>query len=135
MLLGILFEKINVAFMVALAFAIAASANFPALIMSILWKNCTTRGAVIGGFMGLISSVVLTIVSPSIWVATLGNDPSTVLFPYSSPALFSMPLAFFGVWFFSITDTSERAKVDRAGFPAQQVRSETGLGASGASGH
>ena len=134
-LLGILFEKINVAFMVALAFAIAASANFPALIMSILWKNCTTRGAVIGGFMGLVSSVVLTIVSPSIWVATLGNSPESVLFPYSSPALFSMPLAFFGVWFFSITDKSARAEIDRAGFPAQQIRSETGLGASQASSH
>ena len=134
-LLGILFEKINVAFMVALAFAIAASANFPALIMSILWKNCTTRGAVIGGFMGLVSSVVLTIVSPSIWVATLGNSPESVLFPYSSPALFSMPLAFFGVWFFSITDKSARAEIDRAGFPAQQIRPETRLRASPAPSH
>jgi len=134
-LLGVLFEKINVAFMVSLAFAIAASANFPALIMSILWKNCTTRGAVVGGFLGLISSVGLTIVSPSVWEATLGNPAGSALFPYTSPALFSMIIGFVGVWFFSITDNSERAKVDRAGFPAQQIRSETGLGASGASGH
>ncbi|MBS0291662.1 MAG: cation acetate symporter [Proteobacteria bacterium] len=133
--LGILFEKQNIAFMVSLAFAIAASANFPALILSILWKNCTTRGAVIGGFMGLISSVGLTIVSPSVWEATLGNPAGSALFPYSSPALFSMVIGFIGVWLFSITDNSKRAAQDRAGFPAQQVRSETGLGASGASGH
>ncbi len=71
-LLGIVFEKQNIAFMVSLAFAIAASANFPVLFMSVLWKDCTTRGAVIGGFLGLISSVVLTVVSPSVWEATLG---------------------------------------------------------------
>ena len=63
-LLGILFEKINVAFMVGLAFAVAASANFPVLLLSMLWKGLTTRGAFIGGFVGLISAVVLTIVSP-----------------------------------------------------------------------
>ncbi|HOW48236.1 MAG TPA: cation acetate symporter, partial [Rubrivivax sp.] len=56
-ILGIAFEKQNIAFMVSLAFAIAASANFPVLLMSVLWKGCTTRGAVIGGFLGLISSV------------------------------------------------------------------------------
>ncbi len=133
--LGILFEKQNIAFMVSLAFAIAASANFPALILSILWKDCTTRGAVVGGFMGLISSVGLTIVSPSVWEATLGNPAGSALFPYSSPALFSMIIGFGGVWLFSITDKSARAAKDRAAFPAQQVRSETGLGASGASGH
>ena len=71
--LGIVFEKQNIAFMVSLAFAIAASANFPVLFMSVLWKDCTTRGAVVGGFLGLVSSVVLTIVSPSVWEATLGN--------------------------------------------------------------
>jgi hypothetical protein len=59
--LGIAFEKQNIAFMVSLAFAIAASANFPVLFMSVLWKDCTTRGAVIGGFLGLISAVVLTV--------------------------------------------------------------------------
>jgi cation/acetate symporter len=134
-LLGIAFEKQNIAFMVSLAFAVAASANFPALILSMLWKNCTTRGAVIGGFMGLISSVGLTIVSPSVWEATLGNPAGSAWFPYSSPALFSMTIGFVGVWFFSITDNSARAKVDRAAFPAQQVRSETGLGAAKASSH
>jgi cation/acetate symporter len=133
--LGIAFEKQNIAFMVSLAFAIAASANFPVLFMSVLWKDCTTKGAVIGGFLGLISSVVLTVVSPSVWEATLGNPKGSALFPYTSPALFSMTIGFVGIWLFSILDNSARAKQDRAGFLAQQVRSETGIGASGASGH
>jgi cation/acetate symporter len=133
--LGIAFEKQNIAFMVSLAFAIAASANFPVLFMSVLWKDCTTKGAVIGGFLGLISSVALTVVSPSVWEATLGNPKGSALFPYASPALFSMTIGFVGIWLFSILDNSARAKIDRAGFIAQQVRSETGIGASGASGH
>jgi cation/acetate symporter len=133
--LGIAFEKQNIAFMVALAFAIAASANFPVLFMSVLWKDCTTRGAVIGGFLGLISSVALTVVSPSVWEATLGNPKGSALFPYASPALFSMAIGFVGIWLFSILDRSEDAKNERAAFAAQQVRSETGFGASGASGH
>ena len=134
-LLGIVFEKQNVAFMVALAFAIAASANFPVLLLSVLWKGCTTRGAVIGGFLGLISSVGLTIVSPSVWEGTFGNPPGSAWFPYTSPALFSMTIGFVGVWLFSVLDKSAQAEKERASFEAQQVRSETGLGASGASGH
>ena len=134
-LLGIAFEKQNIAFMVSLAFAIAASANFPVLFMSVLWKDCTTRGAVIGGFLGLISSVGLTVVSPSVWEATLGYPKGSALFPYTSPALFSMTIGFVGIWLFSILDNSKRAATDRAGFLAQQVRSETGIGASQASGH
>jgi len=133
--LGIAFEKQNIAFMVSLAFAIAASANFPVLFMSVLWKDCTTKGAVIGGFLGLISSVALTVVSPSVWETTLGNPKGSAWFPYTSPALFSMTIGFVGIWLFSMLDRSARAKVDRAGFLAQQVRSETGIGASGASGH
>ena len=134
-LLGIAFEKQNIAFMVSLAFAIAASANFPVLFLSVLWKDCTTRGAVIGGFLGLISSVGLTVVSPSVWEATLGNPAGSALFPYTSPALFSMAIGFIGIWFFSITDRSAQAAKEREDFAAQQVRSETGYGASGASGH
>ncbi len=134
-LLGIAFEKQNIAFMVSLAFAIAASANFPVLFMSVLWKDCTTRGAVIGGFLGLASSVLLTVVSPSVWEVTLGNPKGSALFPYASPALFSMTIAFVAIWLVSILDKSARAKVDRAGFLAQQVRSETGIGAATASGH
>ncbi|MCF8156554.1 MAG: cation acetate symporter [Rhodoferax sp.] len=133
--LGIAFEKQNIAFMVSLAFAIAASANFPVLFMSVLWKDCTTKGAVIGGFLGLASSVVLTVVSPSVWEATLGNPKGSAWFPYSSPALFSMTIGFVGVWLFSVLDRSPQAAKERAAYKAQQVRSETGLGASGASGH
>ena len=133
--LGIVFEKQNIAFMVSLAFAIAASANFPVLLMSVLWKDCTTRGAVIGGFLGLASSVLLTVVSPAVWEVTLGNPKGSALFPYASPALFSMTIGFVAIWLFSILDKSPRAAQDRAGFEAQQVRSETGIGASGASGH
>lgn len=133
--LGIVFEKQNIAFMVSLAFAIAASANFPVLFMSVLWKDCTTKGAVIGGFMGLVSSVGLTVVSPSVWEAVLGNPKGSALFPYTSPALFSMAIGFAGIWIFSLLDRSANAQRERAAFPAQQVRSETGLGAAGASGH
>ena len=133
--LGIVFEKQNIAFMVSLAFAIAASANFPVLFMSVLWKDCTTRGAVVGGFLGLISSVGLTVVSPSVWEVTLGNPKGSAWFPYTSPALFSMTIGFVGIWLFSVLDRSPQAAKERALFDAQQVRSETGLGASGASGH
>ncbi|PKO50476.1 MAG: cation acetate symporter, partial [Betaproteobacteria bacterium HGW-Betaproteobacteria-21] len=133
--LGIAFEKQNIAFMVSLAFAIAASANFPVLFMSVLWKDCTTRGATIGGFLGLITAVGLTVVSPSVWEVTLGNPKGSALFPYASPALFSMAAGFIGIWLFSILDSSERAKIDRAGYLAQSIRSETGIGAEGASGH
>ncbi len=132
-ILGIVFEKQNIAFMVSLAFAIAASANFPVLFMSVLWKDCTTRGATIGGFLGLITAVGLTVVSKSVWVDVFHNP--VALFPYTSPALFSMTAGFVGVWLFSITDNSERARIDRAGYEAQKVRSETGIGAEGASGH
>ena len=134
-LLGIAFEKQNVAFMVSLAFAIAASANFPVLFLSVLWKDCTTRGAVIGGFLGLISSVGLTIVSPSVWEATLGNPAGSAWFPYTSPALFSITIGFVGIWFFSITDRSAQAAKERGAFKAQQVRAETGFGSSKSSGH
>jgi len=131
--LGILFEKQNIAFMVSLAFAIAASANFPVLFMSVLWKDCTTRGATIGGFLGLTTAVVLTVVSKSVWVDVLGH--ADAIFPYTSPALFSMTAGFAGIWLFSILDNSPRAKIDRAGYEAQQMRSETGIGAITSASH
>jgi cation/acetate symporter len=132
-LLGILFEKQNVAYMVGLAFAIAASSNFPVLILSMYWKGLSTRGAVIGGFLGLISAVVLTVLSKGIWVTVLGN--SAAIFPFSNPALFSMPLAFVAIWFFSITDSSSEAKSEAGKFDAQYVRSMTGIGLDAASPH
>jgi cation/acetate symporter len=133
--LGIAFEKENVAYMVMLAFTIACSSNFPVLFMAVLWKNCTTRGAVVGGFVGLILAAVLTIGSAAVWEAVLGNPKGSAWFPYNSAAIFSMSAAFFTIWLVSILDNSEQAKKERALYPAQQLRSETGLGASSASAH
>jgi cation/acetate symporter len=132
-ILGIAFEKQNVAYMVGLAFAIAASANFPVLFLSMFWSNMTTRGALIGGFLGLVTAVVLVVIGPTVWVKILGN--SSAIFPYEHPALFSVTLAFVGIWFFSITDNSERAQQDRAAFEAQNIRCQTGIGAEGAAKH
>jgi cation/acetate symporter len=132
-LLGLLFEKQNVAFMVSLAFALAASGNFPVLLLSLLWKGCTTRGVVAGGSLGLVTALVLTILSPAIWVAVLHYD--TAIFPYSSPAIFSMPLAFLTIWLVSIFDASPRAVIDRELYLEQRVRAETGIGAEAASEH
>ncbi|HRH14249.1 MAG TPA: cation acetate symporter [Azonexus sp.] len=133
--LGIAFEKQNVAYMVMLAFVIACSGNFPVLFMSVLWRNCTTRGVVVGGFTGLILATVLTIGSASVWEAVMHNPKGSAWFPYNSAAIFSMSAAFFTIWLVSILDNSAQAKKERALFPAQQLRSETGLGAAGASGH
>jgi len=132
-LLGFAFENQNIAFMVGLAFAIAASANFPILFLSIYWSKLTTRGAFIGGFIGLITAVVLVILSKTVWVSIFGFE--TAIFPYTQPALFSILAAFIGIWFFSITDKSARAEEDKAGFEAQKIRAETGIGADGAVSH
>ncbi|MCT7446413.1 cation acetate symporter [Aliarcobacter skirrowii] len=132
-LLGFAFENQNIAFMVGLAFAIAASANFPILFLSIYWSKLTTRGAFIGGFIGLITAVVLVILSKTVWVNIFGFE--TAIFPYTQPALFSILAAFIGIWFFSITDKSARAEEDKAGFEAQKIRAETGIGADGAVSH
>jgi cation/acetate symporter len=133
--LGIAFEKENVAYMVMLAFAIACSANFPVLFMAVLWKDCTTKGAVAGGVVGLIASVGLTILSASVWEAVLHNPKGSALFPYSSPALFSMSAAFLVIYLVSKMDNSKQAQLERSLYPAQKVRSETGIGAAAASGH
>jgi cation/acetate symporter len=134
-ILGIIFENQNVAFMVGLAFAIAASCNFPVLVTSIFWKGLTTRGALIGGFLGLISAVIGVILSPAVWEATFGNPKGSAPVALDNPALFSMAIAFAGIWLFSVLDRSARAKIDRNGFDAQFVRSQTGIGASGATTH
>jgi cation/acetate symporter len=133
--LGIAFEKENVAYMVMLAFVIAASANFPVLFMSVLWKGTTTKGAVTGGFVGLVTAVTLTIGSASVWEAVMMYPKGSAWFPYQSAAIFSIPAAFITIWLVSLLDRSARGDQDRAGFPAQQVRSETGIGASTGSGH
>ncbi|WP_068827943.1 cation acetate symporter [Pseudomonas sp. BMS12] len=131
--LGILFEKQNIAFMVGLAFSIAASCNFPVLFLSMYWKKLTTRGAMIGGWLGLVTAVALTVLGPTVWVTILGN--ATPVYPYEYPALFSMLVAFAGIWFFSVTDKSSVGSEERERFFPQFVRSQTGLGASGAVAH
>ena len=131
--LGIAFEKQNVAFMAALAFGIAAAGNFPVLFLSMYWKNLTTRGALAAGYGGLIAAVVLVVLSKSVWVTVLGY--ATPIFPYDQPALFAMPLAFLLAYVFSVTDKTARAGKERAAFADQWVRAQTGFGASGAVSH
>lgn len=133
--LGYIFEKQNVAFMVGLAFAVAASCNFPVLLLSILWKGTTTRGAFWGGLAGLVSAVVLVWFGPAVWEDTLGHAKGSAPVPYANPALFSMTIAFVSIWLISKFDRSARADSERAAFDAQYIRSETGLGASKASAH
>ncbi|MCE4052723.1 cation acetate symporter [Pseudomonas sp. Au-Pse12] len=132
-LLGLLFESQNIAFLSGLVLAIAASVNFPVLFLSMFWKGLTTRGAVGGSLAGLLSAVVLLILSPAVWVNVLHHPEA--LFPYANPALFSMSLAFFCAWAFSVSDRSPRAELERGRYLAQFIRSMTGIGASSASQH
>lgn len=92
MLLAIAFEGQNVAYMIAMATSIAASANFPLLILAIYWTGLTTRGALAGASFGLVSSVALTIMGPTVWTKVLGLGPA--LSPYDSPAIFTVPATF-----------------------------------------
>ena len=131
--LGIAFEKQNIAFMVGLAFGVAAAANFPVLILSMYWKGLTTRGALWGGYGGLVSAVLFVLFSKSVWVDVLGN--AAPLFPYTQPALFAMPVAFLLAYIFSKTDSSVRAKNEIEAFDDQYVRAQTGYGAASASNH
>jgi cation/acetate symporter len=131
--LGIAFKDQNVAFLVALAFGVAASVNFPVLILSMYWKGLTTRGALWGGVAGLVSAVGLVILSPAVWVKVLGN--AKAVFPYDHPAIISMTLAFIVTYLMSITDKSARASSEIDAFEAQYIRAQTGLGAASASAH
>jgi len=132
-LLGMLFETQNVAFMVGLAFAIAASSNFPVLLMSIAWRKCTTRGATIGGFTGLIVASGWVILSKTVWVDVFGF--ASAITPFPNPGILSIPLAFAAIWFFSITDKSAQGAKEQNAFDALTVRSQTGLGVSSAQLH
>ncbi len=132
-LLGMAFEKMNIAFMVALAFGVAASANFPVLILSMYWKGLTTRGALAGGYSGLVSAVLFVVLSKSVWVDVLHY--AEPIFPYTQPALFSMPVAFFMTWLVSVVDRSAKADREREAFGDQYVRAQTGVGAATASSH
>ena len=132
-LLGIAFKDQNVLFLVALAFGVASSVNFPVLILSMYWKGLTTRGALWGGIAGLVSSVGLVILSPTVWVKIFGNPAA--IFPYDHPAIVSMTLAFFVTWLLSVTDKSARADNEKAAYEEQYIRAQTGLGSAGAHAH
>lgn len=118
-LVGILFEGQNIAFLVSMVFAISASANFPLLMLSIYWKGLTTKGAIVGGSTGLILSISLVVLNPTIWVDVLGNEKA--VFPYLNPALFSIPAAFIVMWLVSILDKSSTAETDKAKYDSQFI--------------
>ncbi|MEX2480750.1 MAG: cation acetate symporter [Gammaproteobacteria bacterium] len=131
--LGMAFEGQNVAYMVLLAFAVAASVNFPVLFLSMFWRRLSTRGAVWGGAAGLVTAVSCMILGPTIWVETLGYEEA--IFPYKYPALFSMIASFVITMTVSLLDRSDGARRERAAFDHQYVRSVTGMGASSAVRH
>jgi cation/acetate symporter len=133
---GILAKDQNIAFLVALAFAVAASANLPTILYSLFWKRFTTRGALWSIYGGLITSVTLIIFSPVVSgkpvVEATGKSPSMLQgvdfswFPLDNPGLVSIPLAFLLGWLGSITDPN---KADTMKYAEMEVRSLTGAGA------
>jgi cation/acetate symporter len=123
-LLGILFKGQNVAFMVGLAFAVAASANFPPLLLSIVWRRFTTAGAVASIVTGAVLSVTLIVLSPTVWVDLFHN--ATAIFPLRNPALVSMPLSFLAGWIASLVTSEPDAA---AKFDDEKLRTYLGIGA------
>jgi cation/acetate symporter len=105
-LLGIAFKGKNISFLVSLAFTVAASANFPVLLLALYWRGLTKRGALTGGAAGLISSTGLLIAGPAIWVDILGNDQP--LFASNYPTLIALPLAFVTCWAVSMLDARRK---------------------------
>ncbi len=132
-LLGIAFEQQNVAYLVGLTFAVAASANFPILIVSVFWSKMTTKGALLGGWLGLVSSTLFVVLGPTVWTDVLKFGDA--IFPFKNPALFSMTISFLGIIIGSLTDSSEQGKNECAAYAAQDVRCQTGIGAEGAASH
>jgi cation/acetate symporter len=123
-LLGILFKGQNVAFMVGLAFAVAASANFPPLLLSITWRRFNTVGAVCSIVVGAFLSVVLIILSPTVWVDLLGR--SEAFFPLRNPAIVSMPASFLAGFIGSMMTREPEAE---ARFDDEKLRTYLGVGA------
>jgi cation/acetate symporter len=119
---------LNVSFMVGLAFAVAASANFPALLLALTWRRFNTTGAVVGVIVGVVSSITLIILSPTVWP---GPDSEGSPFPLSNPGIVSIPLGFIGCWLGTMLSGE---KVSERKFEELYVRSETGLGAERAGG-
>lgn len=131
--LALLFEEQNVAYMVLLAFTVGASVNFPLLFLVMYWRGLTTTGALTGGIAGLLTAVACIVLGPTVWVELLGNERP--VFPYKYPAIFAMAVSFAGSVAGSLLDRSARGRREREEFTAQYIRSQTGLGAEGASGH
>jgi cation/acetate symporter len=114
---------LNVSFMVGLAFAVAASATFPALLLALSWRRFNTTGAVTGVAFGVISSIGLIILSPTVWP---GPDSEGSPFGLANPGIISIPLGFIGCWLGTVLSREELAERT---FDELYVRSETGLGA------
>ena len=132
-LLGIAFEKQNVAYIVALTFSVAACANFPILALSVFWRGLTTRGAVVGGYVGIFGSLGLLIIGPTVWTKVMGMGPA--IFPYDFPTFVVLPAVLLVAYVVSVTDKSASGQKEREAFEAQEIRSETGLGAEAAFAH
>ena len=113
-ILGIAFERQNIAYLVSLTLAIGASTNFPLLILSMYWRGLTTTGAIVGGVVGLFTAVLLMILGPAVWVDIFGNEQP--IFPQAYPALYSVTLAFLTMWLVSKIDGSDQAIIDRENF-------------------
>jgi cation/acetate symporter len=122
-------EGLNVSFMVGLAFAVAASANFPALLMALIWPRFNTAGAVTGVLFGVISAIFLVVMSPGVWPGP-DSEGSPIGWELANPGIVSIPLGFIGCWLGTVL-SSERG-AERT-FHELYVRSETGLGAEKAS--
>ncbi len=123
-ILGLLFKGQNVAFMVGLAFAIAASANFPSLLLSIVWRNFSTRGAVWSIITGSTLSVILIILSPTVWVDVFHH--SSAIFPLKNPALISLPASFLAGFLGSRLSREPDAALK---FDDVKIRTHLGVGA------
>ena len=123
-LLGIMFKGQNVAFMVGLTFAVAASANFPPLLLSIVWRRFNTRGAVCAIIAGAFTSVGLIVLSPTVWVDILKNPAA--IFPLRNPAIVSMTVAFVAGLAGSLTTVESRAE---SLFDDEKLRVYLGVGA------
>lgn len=130
---SILFQKQNVAFIAVMPLVIAASVNFPILILAMFWRNFTTKGAVYGGIVGLVSSLVLIVLGPKVWVAIVGAPEA--IFPYDYPGLFTMTAAFITMYVVSKLDNSASAQEDRLKFDQQLICSELATDVSVAQDH
>jgi cation/acetate symporter len=117
---------LNVSFMVGLAFAVAASANFPALLLALTWPRFNTMGAVTGVLFGVVSSIFLVIVSPKVWPGADSETGSPIGWTLANPGIVSIPLGFLGCWLGTVL--SHERGAERT-FHELYVRSETGLGA------